>query len=218
MAHLARLVHWARLAHGASGAFVPPCAPRALGAPGTPSRAHRFPNLRCVSPDCFLTWRTWCAWRARRIRRSWRPGSSCICRVVVPPRATEPSSQGGATHGVARFAGPATEPLFRICPLWLKNQWPLPAVASDRGQGGNGPRRAGRGRVAGRLRVGPGRDLRRALRACPRPTMADAGAPLLRRPLVGGASSQRASERFGHSFDCSGALGALPDCVFTLPI
>ena len=50
MAHLARLAHWARLAHGASGAFVPPCAPRALGAPGTPSRARRFPNLRCVYP------------------------------------------------------------------------------------------------------------------------------------------------------------------------
>ena len=50
MAHLARLAHWARLAHGASGAFVPPCAPRALGAPGAPSRAHRFPNLRCVYP------------------------------------------------------------------------------------------------------------------------------------------------------------------------
>ena len=135
-------------------------------------------------------------------------------------RATEPSSQGGGggTHGVARFAGPATEPLFRICPLWFKNQWPLPAVASDRGQGGNGPRRAGRGRVAGRLRVGPGRDLRRALRACPRPTMADAGAPLLRRPFGGGASSQRASGRFEHYFDCSGALGALPVCVFILPI
>ena len=152
LARMAHLAHWARLAHGASGAFVPPCAPPALGAPGTRSRAHRFPNLRCVYPRLLS-----------HLAHLVRLARAAHSAVLAPwqhvhmsrgssLRATEPSSQGGGLMASLALLVQqrSRSSVFVRCGSRTSGPCPLSRLTAGRAGTGRG------GLVAGASRAGRG--------------------------------------------------------------